>query len=327
MPLPKSINFVSEKFQISDDLKMKLTFTFALISSIICLVIVFWKLKLNCYIKSILIIMISIIILCSITFLISNFLKSYYLKCYFSSNAVIFLMATFPMGALISLLRYYSAHLASKTKIIQRYSAIPIIIFGTFVSFFSPFGINLNDAMGYNSLLAHCHEKETLLPSNPIVPLIIAPIQILTLILGLLSDVKMYLFVRKRHNQINDGSTLVPWKKSSQNEKEDLEIPIRATIISTILMIISSIIIGSLLVSVYGDLTTESFSWILCLLGNSAAICPVVLVTFTFKRQKGIKPIPQPPQGLHFHESPDQHHSNELQFHHEENNFELAVHM
>ena len=271
--------------------------------------------------------MISTIILCSITFLTSNFLKSFYLKCYVSSNAAIFFIAIFPMGALISLLRYYSAHLASKAKIIQRYSAIPIIIFGIFISFLAPFAINLNNAMGYDSLVAYCHEKETFLPSNPIVPLIIVPIYALILILGLLSDMKMYLFVRKRHNQINDGSTLVPWKKSSENEKEDLEIPIRATFISIILMIISYIIIGSLLVSVYGDFTTEFISWTLCLLGNSAAICPVVLVSFTFKRQKEIKPIPQPPQGLHFHESPDRHHSNELQFHDEGNNFELAVHM
>ena len=212
------------------------------------------------------------------------------------------------MGSFVSILRFYSAHLASKAKFGKTMTKVLIIIFGFSFSYLPhPFLVNLSDFLRYKSLLEHCKESEKEnLPSCPFFPLIGLSLFFGIIGTGFYFDLKMYFFVKKRQTQSTQGTQMIPWKSTGENCKDDLQVPIRATIITTISTLLMLSLIGLSLFFTHGNIESTSYSWLGTTLTISAACFPIVLMVYTVKRQSDQQSkinCTQPPQVLNFHES------------------------
>ena len=110
---------------------------------------------------------------------------------------------------------------------------------------------------------------------------------------GIFFDTKMFLFVKKR-NSI-EPIQLVPWKSVALNDKKkDLEIPIKATIISSIYLILFFIFSVSYLI-------LDNF-WYFFVSVSLYYVVPLpLLLVFTIKQKQTGKKNIQPPQKLQFH--------------------------
>ena len=58
-------------------------------------------------------------------------------------------------------------------------------------------------------------------------------------LIGLYCDKSLYDFVKKQHQISKNGTKLVPWKSTNFKVQEDLQVPIRATAMSTFLIVLS----------------------------------------------------------------------------------------
>ena len=103
----------------------------------------------------------------------------------------------------------------------------------------------------------------------------------------------MFLFVKKR-NSI-EPIQLVPWKSVALNDKKkDLEIPIKATIISSVYLILFFIFSISYLI-------LDNF-WYFFVSVSLYYVVPLpLLLVFTIKQKQTGKKNIQPPQKLQFH--------------------------
>ena len=125
---------------------------------------------------------------------------------------------------------------------------------------------------------------------------------------GIFFDYKLFLFVKNR-NKTQDVE-LVPWKSvNPKAEESDLQIPLRATIISSILMFFSWILFLTYL------LTNNFWNIPVVLSLYSNILLPLILV-FSIKKKNSDKKPSQPPQGLQFHnENFSEGISHPLQYH------------
>ena len=118
----------------------------------------------------------------------------------------------------------------------------------------------------------------------------------------------MFLFVKKR-NSI-EPIQLVPWKSVSLNDKKnDLEIPIKATIISSVYLILFFVFSISYLIF-------DNF-WYFFVSVSLYYVVPLpLLLVFTIKQKQIGKKTIQPPQRLLFHgDNFSNSVSNRLQLH------------
>ena len=73
--------------------------------------------------------------------------------------------------------------------------------------------------------------------------MILAPFAMLINIINLIGDVSMLYFIWKRKNQVSPVQ-LIPWKSVSKSEDNDMAVPVHATALSTVSLIVLLIIIG-----------------------------------------------------------------------------------
>ena len=264
----------------------------------VCLLYILLKLTLNKYVKVILFIMAIQNIICSIlmttlsAIIITTNDQSFWTsQCILATITVQFRTHSL-MTPLISVLRYVMASKASNAKIIKKMHVIYAITMCTCSPYFNAaFNIIMN---GRNYFFLDIELQSTHEYQLPIVLAIFnVPMSILLLSVGIFFDYKMFLFVKKR-NQI-EPIQLVPWKSVSAEEKEnDMDVPVRSTIISTVFIVSFCIVF-----SIY--LVLDHF-WPIPIIVSLYCIIPIPLtILFSVKNAKSKQGEAQPPQGLHFH--------------------------
>ena len=285
---------------------MYLPLCFSLLVSIICVIFVVKKLKLNAYIKTILLVMNFVNISAST---VSLWMIQ---SCKIVVTGSMFTFGNFPMGSFVSILRYHLAYSASKAKVPNKTKTLFFIWIGTLISYLPfPVGVNLSDFLGYASFLGPCGQNLDL-PSKSIIPIVGVSIVWILLGIGLVFDVKMYRFVKKRQTAVQPGISLIPWKSTNHSTKEDLQVPIKATTISTIFLILVmafSTIIPIFVNGMDEELMPGIMWWVSRILHFVTPFYPVLLIIFSVKDQSKIKKT-QPPSGLQFHE--EQNQQNEM---------------
>ena len=124
--------------------------------------------------------------------------------------------------------------------------------------------------------------------------------QIFIKLVGLFFDIQMLFFVRKQQKvaPISTGNELIPWKSSANDEKEDVKIPVKASILNTVHLFFA---FGVWLIidhfrNFWLGITAISFILITHL--------PITLMVSIKKHKLKVKlqVIAQPPHGLHLHE-------------------------
>lgn len=222
-------------------------------------------------------------------------------NCRVQANSTIFTLGTYPMGSCISFLRYYSVQKASKTRLVKAKTMALFICFGTITSYSIIISeMNFNDINGYFSFLSLCDHEDLQRPKNPLV--VIGILSYFTvIIIGLIYDVKLIIFVKKRGTQVQSEATLVPWKSSDESVSNDLQVPVRATVITIVIILILFGLAVFAKYLMHGIDDSEFHLWLQPIIMIPAAVFPVILVTLTVKQQDKLK-VSQPPTALQFHD-------------------------
>ena len=287
------------------------------IMSAFCLFYIAMKLTLNKSIKAIFSIMAIQNIICStiLTIIICLNDHSYWGCQGFDMATFVLTRSQSVMIPLISILRYTMASKATNSKIIkQRYVTFVLIFCALFPYFNACLNLMLNG--GCSKLTYLCMELPVHDYKLAKIPFIInAALYALLLGSGVFFDVQMILLVKKRNQ--TQPIQLVPWKIVGSEEKEkDMEVPLRTTIISSIIML--KFFIGF---SLY--LALDLF-WPIPFIVTGYCIITLPLTLFfsvkhtKSKKAKVQRPSLQPPQGPHFHNENTSFHngiSHPLQFH------------
>ena len=266
--------------------------------SAVCLLYILLKLTLNKYVKAILFVMAIQNIICSIVMttlsaiiITTNDQSFWTSQCILATITVQFRTHSL-MTPLISVLRYAMALKASNAKMIKKRHVIYAITMCTFSPYFNAALNVIMNGRNYFYLdieVQNMHEYQ--------LPIVLAifnvPMSILLLSIGIFFDYKMFLFVKKR-NQI-EPIQLVPWKSVSAEEKEnDMDVPVRSTIISTVFIVSFCIVF-----SIYMVL---NHFWPIPIIVSLYCIIPIPLtILFSVKNAKSREGEAQPPRGLHFH--------------------------
>ena len=125
--------------------------------------------------------------------------------------------------------------------------------------------------------------------------------QVVIKLVGLFFDIQMLFFVRKQHQvaPISIENELIPWKSSANNAKDDIKIPIQASIIATSHLLLT---FGILFIIYY----LRNFWLALTALSICLNTQLPVLLMFSIKKHKEkvkLQIKAQPPHGLHLHEN------------------------
>lgn len=223
--------------------------------------------------------------------------------------------STLNMINLVSILRYLMSYLASQTRIMSSCMLMNFVLISFVVNygFFPALGIIL-EKWNFKSMVTMCMD-EGHYPSKPLLPVLGVTFKLILLcIIGLACDISLYFFIKRRNNVANNGGAdIVPWKSTNQPQgKEDLVIPLRASFVSLMLILISLPVFGVVLLmltsAALDDLVLWSFISFNIFLSSSM---PGIVIIFTVKHHQKKNQIAvelQPPPGLQFH---DQSESNE----------------
>ena len=212
---------------------------------------------------------------------------------------------------------------ASKTKILKEKSILLLIGLGSFSSILIPLSsLILEKGKLINTCLDLGIEKKGMTSTLGIYIIF----SILIFGVGLFCDIQMYKFTKETDetNKTNNhnSTNLVPWKSVSSKrrvDEKDTEVPLRATIISSVHYIVTLTLlpIGELMIHF-------NLYWMHLMITIIIAITPFpLLLIFTIKRKKEDKSNHeknqiQPPSKLQFHENyPNQSMSHPLQYHDE----------
>lgn len=139
----------------------KVTLAFGLLSTLLCLVYTIIFLKLNKYIKAILVL---ICLSNLINLILANF-STYFLnlnwQCEFSVNSLSAMSGTYTMTSFISMVRILMAKKASKAKLIPC-KIMSILIFTFFIVSYgiSVTFINLKRYFGYQNIISLCQNEQ-----------------------------------------------------------------------------------------------------------------------------------------------------------------------
>ena len=305
--------------------------------SIACLAYILTKLKLNKYIKAVLLAMTFInIVACSVmaigqmilmqepgsfnstTKSNDTALQDFELALNFCRMQIYpwhFISSSWLQGSTISMLRAYLANAAAKTRIPKWYLAIPMVTLATLFNYLIPFGLSLsNEFISTSSGLKECVNnaefEDEVSPSLKSHHMYFA-YYVVVMGFGIFTDLWLYNFVKKRQEEPFQ-TQLVPWR--SRNDYENVSIPIRATIISTVSLVICLTLSPIIYISLMSD---KNFLWIVMIscVVTSGSI-PLLILLLSIKQQNQII-VSQPPPGLQFHEFP---RLNFLNFHDEDFN-------
>ena len=270
------------------------------IVSLICLLYITLRLTLNKFIKAILCILAIQNIMSHTVITIANAViilteRKSFITCNFLTQTLIVVnRANVIMPPLISILRYTMAWKASFAKFLkEKYIYYAIISSAIFPYFNLLINIYLNNGCG--RLTSMCLDLEMIGYTNSILQLLFnIPIHIIFSCCGIFFDLKMLAFV-KRQNKIQPIA-MIPWKTSDPNDEEkDIDVPMKATIISTSSLLSSYAIYYLFKIS-------EDFWTILCLVSTYYILPLPILLIFTIKQKSNKKVTVKPPQTLQFHD-------------------------
>lgn len=211
------------------------------------------------------------------------------------------------MTNLISILRFYMAILAAKAKFAKEKFIIPFIIFASLICYgFASLILYLQNIFGYRNAISKCLNQGENIDSWILVGILVS-FWIGMNLIGLICDILLYKFVKKQDaNQNVSGSTLVPWKSTNSNLTEDLQIPIRATGISTLLIFLSMtlVILFPVFLNLESIAAKDFIGYAITFVVLFSANSPFFIVIFTIKRHKKVGQLgtfQQPPKQLQFH--------------------------
>ena len=159
------------------------------------------------------------------------------------TTCAILITGTFTITNLISMLRYYMAKLSSKAKIAKGKVVIPFIIFGSlFCHGFTPCMILIQEYLGFETAISRCEGASQ--KSRTSIAIILWLIFLIGMtLIGLYFDKSLYDFVKKQHQIPKNEPRMVAWKSTNFTVQEDLQVPIRATAMSTFLIALSIIFV------------------------------------------------------------------------------------
>ena len=201
--------------------------------------------------------------------------------------------------ALISQVRYYIAVKTSQIKVYNK-KTLRYIIATIYILSLSLYLVSRIIAILYGRapIITRCSGNPDIDNTKYQLSLMInGPLALLILIINLIGDFSMLLFIWKRKNQVSPAQ-LIPWKSVSKSEDDDMAVPVHATALSVV-----SLIVLLVTISIYTKLD------------NSMVLAPVLLIALSrlwanvvipyvmlFKIIKTKKPKPVIPKGLQMHE-------------------------
>ena len=288
-----------------------------LFSSVFCMIVTLWILKLNKFIKSIIVIInMAAIVNISLSLWAVYFLNKKY-RCLVTSYTMLALLGTTSMPAMISILRIRMAKLASKAKLIKPLEGILVIFSLSVLSMLSfPLSTLLQEQFEYQNLIARrCLDGKDR-PKNVIFPAITILTHFSLICIGLFCDISLYFFVKHQSWAQQNGTSLVPWKSTEDKKlgQEDTQVPIRATIVATCLIFIMLGVSISGTISIYEAEYVNTMYFAVCSIVFTSVSLPIVLVTITVKHQNKIN-VSQPPRKLQFHEEDIELDPNRIELH------------
>ena len=213
---------------------------------------------------------------------------------------------------------------ASKTKILKEKSILLLIGLGSIFSILIPISTLIFEK---GKLVNSCLDLDIEKKAPTFILGIYIIFSILTFGVGLFCDIQMYNFTKETDETNNHNLTyLIPWHRKSITsqgsggvDEKDTEVPLRATIISSVhyFFTLTLLPIGELMIHF-------NLYWIYLIIIIITAVTPFpLLLIFTIKRKKENqanhkKNQIQPPTKLQFHENyPNQSMSHPLQYHDE----------
>ena len=269
---------------------------------------------LNSLIKSIMYFMAAQSFLANLTYLIFTLIMSYYeIKTIVSCAIILLSKAVRRIGillslALISQIRYYIALRTSQTKSykksILKYIIVAVLVVGLggYIATFAIFA--LNDMV---PLVSICSGSPDSFPEKiPIFAIVTMSYAIIIILANLISDISMLIFIYKRRKKVNP-TQLIPWKSASKKEENDMEVPVHATILSTL----SFIIMTSIIVFFQKLFEAGPIFHIILWSLNQLWICFVIPYVMLLKIIKTKKPQPVIPQGLQMHDEEEDDENND----------------
>ena len=275
--------------------------TIALLIAIACLVILNTSLKkLNKIIKNILIVFCSHTILTSLITGITSLVSFYDMGIVTCSVIFIFMkstvMVTIENLALISYVRY---HLAWKTDNNENFNMFLIIGLGLAIYIIEYVCQTLVVIFSNHPYIVVCSGINQ---ENDKIPLILTIIRILlSLGIGTMYDILLIKFLQKKNKSVNGPgqAKLVPWKSSNQGAY-NFNVPISATVIAVMILMISVAGFIILFTSNHSQFLFMSLHFIAFALPS--ILIPLLLV-LSIRAIKKTKPLPQIPRGPMFHDN------------------------
>ena len=218
--------------------------------------------------------------------------------------------------ALISQVRYYIAVKTSQIKTYKK-KTLQIMIATIYLLTLSVVIIaKIIDALyGSAPIITKCSGSADIDNTKYQFMLMIhGPLALLIVIINLIGDISMLIFIRKRKSQVFPVQ-LIPWKSVSKSEDDDLAVPVHATALSVVSLIILLLTIAILTILDYSLVLVPVLVIALSRLWINVVIPYVML----FKIIKTKKPKPIIPKGLQMHEE-ENGNANEYNDVNEENN-------
>ncbi len=302
--------YLSENFELSMTTFqtgfMISTNLFGIGISAIGLIFAWLKLKLSPILKFILVLMIAANLIGRIIQLIGLILamKQEYIPsmgiCRLLSYPLISTtLGTFLNTSLISMLRLYMSKLAAncrfpKLKIIFPFVILAILLHYSMWPLFHTF-MEWHEVISPTSKCAMKNFPMGLWPYR----IAFHMYALIIVSLGIWCDCEMYLFIKQRNTRNSNSTQLVPWTSNHESLTEDLDVPIKATMISTFgLAFQFFIVVMGHFNLIYNIMSVYTLA---CMLTIVSSILPILLMYFTVKKQNRIQNA-QPPAELQLHE-------------------------
>ena len=205
--------------------------------------------------------------------------------------------------ALISQVRYY---IAVKTSQIKAYNkkSLHYIIAAVYILSLGGVIIVINIGIHYGRapIINKCSGRAEVDNTKYNIGLMIyGPFALMIVIINLIGDISMLFFIWKRKSQVSPAQ-LIPWKSISKSEDNDMAVPVHATALSVVSLIVIVIIIS--IVAKF-NLASLDLAPVLLFALNRLWINVVIPYVMFFKIIKTKKPKPIIPKGLQMHEEDD----------------------
>ena len=290
------------------NINLLITSICGIVTAVFLIIYIIKKMKLNQHLKNTFILMafhnligFFISMIANIIMMVFEYQENWYFCTFFINSWIFLIWSNWTLSTVISVSRYYMAWKASKTQIAKRTILITGIILGTLIVYAASIVVFIRMHCQKGALLNLClKSSDNDQKSMPIIQILNAFYSIGVICTGLFFDLKMLIFAKKRKKLEQKSTELVPWKSISSNQKETIEVPVRATAFSSISLLLCMILFPLVLSTLQNK---ESNFWNIIITGSIGAIIYLpLLLLFTIKRKKKQKVAIQPPKALNFHD-------------------------